>query len=79
MQNSAAVFGNTVIYLIQLIVLHSNIVPCHLRTVSLAGLGARCSSVVRAIAHGAMGRRIDPSRGEPIELFRVPASAPRLV
>ena len=24
-------------------------------------LGARCSSVVRAFAHGAMGRRIDPS------------------
>ena len=31
--------------------------------------GARCSSVVRAFAHGAMGRRIDPSWGEPIELF----------
>ena len=40
--------------------------------------GARCSSVVRAIAHGAMGRRIDPSCGEPIELYLVPASAPRL-
>ena len=25
------------------------------------GGGARCSSVVRAFAHGAMGRRIDPS------------------
>ena len=36
-------------------------------------------SVVRAFAHGAMGRRIDPSWGEPIELFLVPASAPRLV
>ena len=24
-------------------------------------LGARCSSVVKAVAHGAMGRRIDPS------------------
>ena len=24
-------------------------------------LGARCSSVVRAFAHGAMGRRVDPS------------------
>ena len=24
-------------------------------------VGARCSSVVRAFAHGAMGRRIDPS------------------
>ena len=29
--------------------------------------------------HGAMGRRIDPSWGGPIELFLVPASAPRLV
>ena len=38
-----------------------------------------CSSVVRAFAHGAMGRRIDPPWGEPIELFLVPASAPRLV
>ena len=41
--------------------------------------GARCSSVVRALAHGAMGRRIDPSCGEPIELFLVPVGAPRLV
>ena len=41
--------------------------------------GARCSSVVRAFAHGAMGRRIDPSWGGPIELFLVPASAPRMV
>ena len=32
---------------------------------------ARCSSVVRAFAHGAMGRRIDPSWGGPIELFLV--------
>ena len=38
--------------------------------------GARCCSVVRAFAHGAMGRRIDPSWGGPIELFLVPASAP---
>ena len=29
-------------------------------------------------AHGVMGRRIDPSWGEPIELFLVSASAPRL-
>ena len=36
--------------------------------------GARCSSVVRAFAHGAMGRWIDPSLGGPIELFLVPAS-----
>ena len=35
--------------------------------------------MVRAFAHGAMGRRIDPSWGEPIKLFLVPASAPRLV
>ena len=41
--------------------------------------GARCSSVIRAFAHGAMGRRIDLSWGGPIELFLVPASAPRLV
>ena len=39
----------------------------------------RCSSVVRVFAHGVMGRRIDPSWGGPIELFLVPASAPRLV
>ena len=39
----------------------------------------RCSSVVRAFAHGAMVRRIDPSWGGTIELFVVPASAPRLV
>ena len=32
-----------------------------------------------SIAHGAMGRRIDPSWGGPIELFLVPASTPRLV
>ena len=41
--------------------------------------GARCSSVVRAFAHGAMGHQIDPLWGGPIELFLVPASAPRLV
>ena len=34
--------------------------------------------MVRAFAHGAMGRRIDPSWGGPIELFLVPASAQRL-
>ena len=42
-------------------------------------IGARCSSVVGAFAHGAMGRRIDPSWGGPIELFLVPASAPQLL
>ena len=31
--------------------------------------GAGCSSVVRAFAHGAMGRRIDPSWDGPIELL----------
>ena len=46
--------------------------PCSIRE-------ARCSCVVRAFAHGAMGRRIDPSWGGPIELFLVPASPPRLV
>ena len=30
--------------------------------------------MVRAFARGAMGRRIDPSWGGPIELFFVPAS-----
>ena len=42
-------------------------------------LEARCSSVVRVFAHGAMGRQIDPSWGGHIELFLVPASTPRLV
>ena len=46
---------------------------------ALARLGARCSSVVRTFAHGAIGRRIDPSWGGPIELFLDPASAPRMV
>ena len=35
--------------------------------------------MVRAFAHGVMGRRIDPSWGGPIELFLIPASAPQLV
>ena len=35
--------------------------------------------MVTAFAHGAMGRRIDPSWGGPIELFLVPASVSRLV
>ena len=30
---------------------------------------ARCSSVVRALAHGVMGRQINPSWGRPIELY----------
>ena len=41
--------------------------------------GARCSSVVRTFTHGAIGRRINPSWGGPIELFLIPASAPQLV
>ena len=36
-------------------------------------------NVVRAFTHGAMGRRIDPSWGGPIELVLIPASASRLV
>ena len=47
--------------------------------VLLNSVGARCSSVVRAFAHGAMGHQIDPSWSGPIELFLVPAGAPRLV
>ena len=31
--------------------------------------------MVRAVTHGAMGRRIDPSWGGPIELFLVPSGA----
>ena len=40
--------------------------------------GARYSSLVRAFAHGAVGCWIDSSRVN-IEIFFVPASAPRLV
>ena len=50
-----------------------------LKTLSLHISGARCSSVVRAFAHGVMDRRIDPSWGGPIDLFLVSTSAPRLV
>ena len=35
--------------------------------------------MVRAFAHGAMGRLNDPSWSGPIELFLVQASDPRLV
>ena len=48
-------------------------------TISYLISSSRCSSVVRAFAHGAIGRRIDHSWGGPIELYLVPASAPRLV
>ena len=34
-----------------------------------------CSSVVKAFAHSAMGRRIDPSWIGPIELFLIRANA----
>ena len=55
-------------------------VTCYIRNIKIpSDMGARCSSVVRAFAHGAMGRRIDPSWGGPIDLFLVPASDPRLV
>ena len=49
----------------------------YLRLNGIGGVG--CSSVVKGFAHGVMGHRIDLSWGEPIELFLVPASAPRLV
>ena len=35
---------------------------------SILHRAARCSSVVRAFAHGAMGRRIDPSWWSEMEL-----------
>ena len=60
--------------LIMVLVIIKSIIICE-----TAAPGARCSSVVRAFAHGAMGRRIDPTWGGPIELFLVPASSPRLV
>ena len=52
---------------------------CVLYACVLYVCGARYSSMVRAFAHGAVGRQIDPSCGGPIELFLIPASAPRLV
>ena len=51
----------------------------HFNYLHLEIQGAGYSSVVRAFAHVAMGRRIDPSWGGPIELFLVPASAPAVV
>ena len=39
----------------------SNKTPLGFRRFSSLARGARCSSVVRAFAHGTMGRRIDPS------------------
>ena len=64
--------------LIQIHFVYFSISDCTV-SILLDLLRARCSSVVRAFAHGAMGRRIDPSWGEPTELFLVPSSAPRLV
>ena len=40
---------------------------------------AKIAPLSRHETHGAMGRRIDPSWGGPIELYLVPASAQRLV
>ena len=55
-----------------------HILPIKLNDVSLHLMcGVRCSSVVRAFAHGALDRRIDPSWW--ISLFLVPSSVPRLV
>ena len=59
--------------------IHQVTIHRHKRVGHCSFLGVRCSSVVRAFAHGAMGRRIDPSWSGSIELFLVPASAPRLV
>ena len=42
---------------------HCNGPQYHVSAAILLHSGARCSSVVRAFAHGAMGRRIDPSWG----------------
>ena len=57
----------------------TTLTPVRMYTVNLYKPGARCSSMVRAFAHGAMGCLIDPSWSGPIELFLIPASAPRLV
>ena len=62
---------------ILLLLLFINIIIRYI--VILIGQGARCSSVVRVFVHGAMGHWIDPSWGGPIELFLIPASAPRMV
>ena len=49
------------------------------RTMSECSYHVTVLSQLLNICHGAMGRRINPSMGGPIELFLVPASAPRLV
>ena len=48
---------------------HLSLLSCVYHSELVLHQEARCSSVVRAFAHGAMGRRIDPSCGEPIEQF----------
>ena len=42
---------------------------CYLQTDFIMLMGVRCSTVVRAFAHGAMGCRIDPSWSGPIDFF----------
>ena len=54
--------------------MHNLMTDLKSETLSSRGVG-RSSEV----AHGAVGRRIDPSWGGPIKLFLIPASAPRLV
>ena len=44
-------------------------VSFHLFCMSHFQVGARCSSVIRAFTHGAMGRRIDPSWVDPLSYF----------
>ena len=48
--------------------------PIVIANITKLYLAPKCSSGVRAFAHGAMGRRIDPSWGGPIELFLVSTS-----
>ena len=78
--NYELVAGNNIVIPVIIVIV---VIPVIIVIVIAAGIflqtGARCSSVVRAFAHGTMGRRIDPSWGGPIELFLVPASAPRQV
>ena len=57
---------------------YEDMVLTQFQIASITGMGARCSSVVRAFAYCAMGHR-SILHGGPIELFLVQASAPRLV
>ena len=43
--------------------------PCGSSCFLFLQSGVRCSSVVRAFAHGAMGHRIDPSWVDPLSYF----------